>query len=204
MTKREAGNLGSLAARTINEQKYRNRISNYNLNPKKCIRCNATIPYIKRGLKFCTRSCGTSHTNLNRIRTKKLRPKCLNCDNRLKIRSTKYCSLKCMQNYAWKAWILKVEEIGYFEGYTPNQSGSAIRRIKRFYIEKYGHNCMICKTKEWQNKPIPLILDHINGKSDNWNLDNLRIICPNCDALLPTYGGRNKGNGNRIHKVFTK
>lgn len=48
---------------------------------------------------------------------------------------------------------------------------------------------------EWNLKEIPLIMDHIDGNSYNSSLKNLRFICPNCDALLPTYKGRNKGNG---------
>jgi hypothetical protein len=36
---------------------------------------------------------------------------------------------------------------------------------------------------------------HIDGNPYNDYLSNLRIICHNCDALLPTYAGKNKGNG---------
>ena len=49
-------------------------------------------------------------------------------------------------------------------------------------------------------KPILLILDHINGNSDNCSLENLRLICSNCDTLTPTYKGRNKGNGRFIRR----
>ena len=40
-----------------------------------------------------------------------------------------------------------------------------------------------------------MILDHIDGNADNNNLINLRLVCSNCDSQLPTYKGRNKGNG---------
>lgn len=42
---------------------------------------------------------------------------------------------------------------------------------------------------------MPLILDHVDGDSDNWYLTNLRLVCGNCDMQLPTYKSKNWGNG---------
>ncbi len=42
-------------------------------------------------------------------------------------------------------------------------------------------------------RPIPLELDHINGRRDDNRLDNLRILCPNCHAQTETYRGKNIG-----------
>ena len=42
----------------------------------------------------------------------------------------------------------------------------------------------------WQGAPLTLILDHINGVRDDNRLENLRIVCPNCAATLPTHCGR--------------
>jgi 5-methylcytosine-specific restriction endonuclease McrA len=57
------------------------------------------------------------------------------------------------------------------------------------------HLCAICDVKEWQGKLVPLVLDHIDGNPENWDLLNLRLICPNCDAQTSTYKGKNKGHG---------
>lgn len=51
--------------------------------------------------------------------------------------------------------------------------------------------CEHCSNTRWMGNEIPLQLDHINGiRSDN-RIENLRVLCPNCHALTPTWGGRN-------------
>ena len=39
----------------------------------------------------------------------------------------------------------------------------------------------------WNNKPITLELDHINGDDNDNRLENLRILCPNCHSQTPTF-----------------
>lgn len=55
------------------------------------------------------------------------------------------------------------------------------------------HNeCSECgQGPEWNGKPIIMVLDHINGVSNDNRLPNLRMVCPNCNSQLPTHGGRN-------------
>jgi len=45
----------------------------------------------------------------------------------------------------------------------------------------------------WNGQKLGMILDHINGNSNDNRAENLRYLCPNCDAQLPTRGGRNRG-----------
>lgn len=41
---------------------------------------------------------------------------------------------------------------------------------------------------------MSLRLDHVNGDNTDNRLVNLRIVCPNCDATLSTFSGRNIKN----------
>jgi 5-methylcytosine-specific restriction endonuclease McrA len=89
---------------------------------------------------------------------------------------------------------------GFGEGHYHNPT------IRKYLIEHNGNNCMICgqSGNNWNGKPITLIVDHIDGKSNNNKLDNLRIVCPNCDCQLPTYKAKNKGNSTRSYFIVQK
>lgn len=51
--------------------------------------------------------------------------------------------------------------------------------------------CEHCKNSTWQDHPIPLELNHINGDRFDNRLINIEIICPNCHALTPNYRAKN-------------
>ncbi|QGF20312.1 HNH endonuclease [Gordonia phage Sixama] len=52
--------------------------------------------------------------------------------------------------------------------------------------------CAICGIGPiWNGKPMPLILDHINGVNNDNRLENLRFTCSNCGTQLPTYCSKN-------------
>lgn len=52
--------------------------------------------------------------------------------------------------------------------------------------------CEMCGQGElWHGMKMSLVLDHINGVSNDHRLENLRIVCANCAATLETHCGRN-------------
>jgi 5-methylcytosine-specific restriction endonuclease McrA len=65
-------------------------------------------------------------------------------------------------------------------------------RLRLLKEEVFEHQCSSCKRTEWLDNPIPLELDHISGDNKDNRLENLRLLCPNCHALTPTYRGKNK------------
>ena len=44
-------------------------------------------------------------------------------------------------------------------------------------------------------------LDHVDGDRENNSLDNLRLICPNCHAMTPRYGGKNLAVHRKVKEV---
>lgn len=51
--------------------------------------------------------------------------------------------------------------------------------------------CERCGQDElWHGARMALVLDHVNGVWDDNRLENLRILCPNCNATLDTHCGR--------------
>jgi len=64
-------------------------------------------------------------------------------------------------------------------------------KAKLFKLGLKSRQCEGCSNIGWRGKPIPLELDHINGNSSDNNLENLRILCPNCHAQTSTYRGKN-------------
>jgi len=79
-----------------------------------------------------------------------------------------------------------------------NHTSTAVR-IKTHLINagyKEDH-CECCGINEWNNKPISLQLHHIDGNSRNNQLDNLKILCPNCHVQTDNYGSKNARNKER-------
>ena len=63
---------------------------------------------------------------------------------------------------------------------------------RRLFEEGYKERaCEMCGQGEsWRGRRMGLILDHIDGVSNDNRLENLRILCPNCAATLDTHCGR--------------
>lgn len=122
---------------------------------------------------------------------------CLNCGNKTRRRSYKFCSCKCKSDYEYKQYIQDWKN-GKNNG--TNSNGFSIsKRIRRYLWEKYEGKCSRCG---W-NTPNPIIkkpfleIEHIDGNCTNNKEENLTLLCPNCHSLTTTYKFLNVGNGNR-------
>lgn len=78
-----------------------------------------------------------------------------------------------------------------------NSSFSRASLKKRLYNKGLKERkCEMCgQGEEWNGKHMSLILDHINGIWNDNRLENLRIVCPNCNSTLDTHCGKNKTKG---------
>jgi len=96
----------------------------------------------------------------------------------------KYCSIECTK----KSQVFKIrvsDKKAFSKNSTFPRQHLKARILKKKLIE---YICAICGIDSmWQNKPMPLILDHINGINNDNRLKNLRFVCSNCDSQLDTY-----------------
>lgn len=75
-------------------------------------------------------------------------------------------------------------------------------RLKRRLITSgiLENKCSICdQMPVWNNKPLTLQLDHINGIHNDNRIHNIRIVCPHCHTQTDTYAGR---SNKKIYKCI--
>jgi hypothetical protein len=130
------------------------------------------------------------------VNAKKPRSGCLVCGKEPARSFYKYCSNACQSIYQ-RNRIIKSWKDGKITGL--NNIGLVSPPIKKYLRTKFGNKCSLCGWSKVNKKTgmVPLVADHIDGNWRNNVENNLRLICPNCDALTPTYAGSNKGKSGR-------
>ena len=193
MSRSDAGKLGYIKSKTKIRQYYEKIKQEYYNSPKCCKSCGSQIPYEKRRNKFCSHSCAAKTTNIGVTRNgnKRQEHKCKFCNNLTK--NPVFCSKECYGKFYHKKSLDNILECGSISGVSTNVARKALRHIR-------GEKCEICGITEWNGKIVPLVMDHIDGNSDNNNLENLRLVCGNCDMQLPKYKSNNKGNGRAYRR----
>ena len=78
-----------------------------------------------------------------------------------------------------------------FDIFKENSNYRCSWRLRERYKKLVGISyCENCGLSEWQNKPIPLEIHHLNGNNTDNRLENLQLLCPNCHAQTEFYRGR--------------
>lgn len=75
------------------------------------------------------------------------------------------------------------------------------RSFKKLLLAERGHQCEQCHNTEWQGVEIPIEMDHVNGDTTDNDPTNLRLLCPNCHALTPTWKAKNKKSYRRFNPL---
>lgn len=188
LSKSEAGKLGSLASIEAIKKRTKIRKDFYYKNPKQCMYCDNSISYELRVNKFCSKSCSASFNNTNNHwrGLKKPAPQCISCKNDITHEGSIYCSTKCHLEEKRKKRLSD-----YNAGIVSSQTA------KNILIELFGKKCMQCGWAEINpvSNKCPIELEHSDGNSKNNSPSNLKLLCPNCHSLTPTYKALNKGNG---------
>lgn len=147
----------------------------YNLAPKLCTCCKTPIPYGEHWVKrYCSSSCAATINNKlpNRRRKKEKVP----VDRAQKKQKRLTANMQLFQ----------LGKLKYR------------RDLRQCLITSNGNQCSICHLPGlWQEKPLVLVVDHIDGDAANNQPNNLRLLCPNCNSQTSTFCGRNFGKGRQ-------
>ena len=74
---------------------------------------------------------------------------------------------------------------------SPIPRSSLSRQVKRFNALEY--RCSVCSNEGvWNGNKLALVVDHVNGISNDNRIENLRYMCPNCHSQTDTFGGRDR------------
>ncbi len=162
------------------------RISLYILDPKICPQCRTALIYENRHYNYCSLSCGATH----RIRPGKAKRSisCQFCHKPTSYKNTKYCSSACQREEEYN---LKTKPL-IMEGRV-----SVPTTLKRFLKREGKDECYTCGTTHWQGEKLSLQLDHVDGNASNNLPENMRLLCPNCHSLTPSFTGKNRGFGRQ-------
>ena len=118
---------------------------------------------------------------------------------------------------------IEIYDIDISHFHIPDSNGRKKKSLKELLIKESTYNdtrglkhklykeglknreCELCgQGEEWKGRKISLILDHINGINNDNRIENLQIVCPNCNASLDTFCRGSKLSDKYIKKEQKK
>lgn len=112
------------------------------------------------------------------------------CKSEIKTNDSKnlFCSNSCAATYNNKIYVKRKRTNA---------------RKRREYNKRKSNKCLNCGWNEKHpiTNKIPIELEHKDGNSKNNDLSNLKLLCPNCHSLTPTYRALNSGNGREKRRL---
>ncbi len=150
----------------------------------KCPNCSSEFENVGKWStkKFCSRKCSNSRGPRTEIFKRQV--------------SKKLTGRKAPTSVARQSIGKRSAETKYIKLVTVDFNSLSIDSKKKRVIIEQNDRCLHCGIQNWQEKPIKLQVDHIDGHSNNNVRSNLRGLCPNCHSQTETYCGK-----NRMHKI---
>lgn len=157
---------------------------------------------------FCSRSCAASYNNRGVVRNASqknrhvfddkgrviIRACCIACGKELVNAQRKYCSVACQRKYQYESYIQK-----WLSGEDDGVIGECqiSKMIRSYLIDLADNRCQQCgwSVVNSHTGTVPLQIHHIDGNYKNNRPQNLKVLCPCCHSLTPTFRGLNRGNG---------
>lgn len=107
-----------------------------------------------------------------------------------------YCSYLCQRADERAAYIERWkagEESGLQEG---SKTLGISGHVRTWLLQVNNYSCSCCGwDKRHPDDDMPLVeIDHIDGDASNNRPENLRVLCPNCHSMTPTFRARNKNS----------
>lgn len=181
---------------------------------KECLNCGIEFTYGKysgttrtSANKFCNRSCAATYNNTKF--PKRNNPEnihiteCPVCGSKNVGRYAKFCSTSCSHKHSRDEKLIK-----WIDGDSSvvTTSWGLSEFAREFILFSRDYSCESCGWGERHpNDGAPLVqVDHIDGDSQNNDVSNLKVLCPNCHSKTPHHGARNKGNGRAARRKMRR
>lgn len=168
--------------KTLLENLVKDGLSSYEI-AKKINKGQTTVRYWLKefNLKTSPKSKNNKDKNL-----------CLNCNKEFYFYKCasfgKFCCGKCQHEFEYINETLP----RFYKGEISKRN-----TLKKIILKEIKDTCFTCGLKDWNNKILVFVLNHIDGNAGNNHPSNLELLCPNCNSQTDTFSGRNMGKGRK-------